>query len=291
VTRVPRASLTIDLIDDADFCGLMASRGGREAFGVFVALLVAGRRMLQQGRAGRHQDDSSLVFFDTPKHVLTRVSLSQRTLNHAVDVISGVCSANKSDPWIAFDTDGRIIVRSFFKYNTSEGWGGDRPGSGRPAKNHLDSEGPESTCAPPAPSPSPAPAPITAAATAGARGAAAAADLSLTPKTEDRDPIADALARHFPGRSSWLPAARRLAEARGVEKACRAIAEAARAREPVKSFRYVESIAEAQAVASNGRPSAAASVEPNGITPELIEQKRRITEQVRRMAAGIGRRA
>jgi hypothetical protein len=123
-----------------------------------------------------------------------------------------------------------------------------------------------------------------------AGAAAAAADLSPTPKTEDPDPIADALTRHFPGRSSWLPAARRLAEARGVEKAARAIAEAARAREPVKSFRYVESIAEAQA-ATNGRPSAAASVEPSGITPELIEQKRRITEQVRRMAAGIGRRA
>jgi hypothetical protein len=125
---------------------------------------------------------------------------------------------------------------------------------------------------------------------AAANPAAAAADFSPTPKTEDPDPIADALARHFPGRSSWLPAARRLAEARGVEKATRAIAEAARAREPVKSFRYVESIAEAQA-ATNGRPSAAASVEPNGITPELIEQKRLITEQVRRMAAGIGRRA
>jgi hypothetical protein len=160
--RSPRASLTIDILTDQDFATLMREKDGPAAFGVFVALLVAGRERYFRGRARHLSGSDSLVFDDRQSHILLLTHINKGALKRAVELMAEVANDTGSDPWLYLTDAGQIVIRSFFKWNVQEGWGGRRPNAGRPKQNQLDSESgnqvdskPIQDGAPPSPSPSP----------------------------------------------------------------------------------------------------------------------------------------
>jgi hypothetical protein len=94
--------------------------------------------------------------------------IGEKQLRRAIQVIADAAKQTGSEPWMYLDDDGHLVIRSFFKFNTSKDWGGPRAGAGRPPKaddgnssgiqdesqnNHLDS--------PPSPSPLPSTLPPT----------------------------------------------------------------------------------------------------------------------------------
>lgn len=131
--KVPRASLAITLLDDEDYRRLVGLDGGLEAFGAFVALVLAGRERLQQGKAARLGDTDALVFLNGTEHVLSRAGVTPGQLRNCLDRLAEVAAGSDSCPWLYVDpVEGRLVIRSFYKYNTNENWGGSRPGAGRP---------------------------------------------------------------------------------------------------------------------------------------------------------------
>jgi hypothetical protein len=152
--KVPRASLTINLLGDEDFRVLVGMRGGAEAFGVFVAMLVVGRERLQRSQARQLYDTEALRFDNSTMHVSTMAYIKHTQLLSAVSVVGEVAKVTGHEPWMYLDESGHLVIRSFFKFNASKDWGGKRAGSGRPTKeessgnqdnqddsenNHLDS--------------------------------------------------------------------------------------------------------------------------------------------------------
>lgn len=149
MVKSPRASLTIDLLTDQDFCTLMTTAEGREAFGVFVAILVAGRDRLQRDRAERIEGTDALRFLDRLPHLATLTRTTEAIIRHTVDVMGQLIQCTGDEPWLSIQPDGRLVIRSFFKFNTSESWGGSRPSAGRRNQdefklNQLDSSKAES---------------------------------------------------------------------------------------------------------------------------------------------------
>jgi hypothetical protein len=129
--------------------------------------------------------------------------------------------------------------------------------------------------------------------TAAGKTAAAAADFS--PSVSDQSPTPDptrrmlaTLDRIFPDRPSWRTSAGRLADATSPDLVERAIVEASKAKTPVKSFKYVESILEAWRAKPPTREPTPTETTVK-LTPELIEAQRRNTERMKAMARGIGR--
>jgi hypothetical protein len=138
---VPRASLCVTILDDEDYRILMASNGGPEAFGVFAAMLVLGRERLQQGKARQLSETESLRFDNSTTHLLAMTHLNTRHLDRCLRTLAEVAKSTGSKPWMYLDDDSQLVIRSFFKFNAGEGWGGPRPGSGRkPRRNQVDSE-------------------------------------------------------------------------------------------------------------------------------------------------------
>jgi hypothetical protein len=132
---IPRGSFPITLLRDQDMMTLMELPDGAAAFGVFVLLIVAGRERLQEGRASRVLDTDALRFDDQPRIVARLALCSWEQVERAVDLMGQVASVNGGEPWVGRDELGRIVIRSFFKFNTSDGYGGAREGAGRPPKN------------------------------------------------------------------------------------------------------------------------------------------------------------
>lgn len=155
MSRLPRASLTITILQDEDFATLVKQRGGMEAFGFFVAVLVVGRERLQRGRAQQLSNTESLRFDDSTDHVLGMVYSNRKQLDKCLEVFDAVTRANSSKPWLHLDKSGHLVIRSFFRWNTNTGWGGPRSGSGRKSRgnqddsenNHLETNLESSWCA------------------------------------------------------------------------------------------------------------------------------------------------
>lgn len=143
--KVPRLSLSVTLLEDPDYWGLIMLPGGHQAFACFVALCLHCKRV---GNQGRIQDFKS---------VLSRmIGFSEQEISEALAKIKQACEANKNKPW-AFETrGGMIVIRNFSMWNNN-GWGGARPGSGRPELGNQDGNQDESSGASPTPTPSPTP--------------------------------------------------------------------------------------------------------------------------------------
>ena len=137
VSRIPRASLSIALLGDEDFRLLIGMKGGAEAFGVFVAMLVVGRERLQQGQArqlSEHANSESLRFDNSTTHVLALAYMKGSHLSRAIAMLAEVAKITGSEPWMYLDRTEHLVIRSFFRFNVSADWGGKRPGAGRPQK-------------------------------------------------------------------------------------------------------------------------------------------------------------
>lgn len=121
--KMPRASLAVSLLTDADYLSLMLDGpSGRGAFAAFVGLLVAAKQQRNQGH------------FDAPLPIVAAmIGWSSDDLDAALTLIEQVCKRNKNRPWVT-RRNGHIRIRSFAKWNTSRDHGGARSGSGRPRK-------------------------------------------------------------------------------------------------------------------------------------------------------------
>lgn len=132
--KIPRASLSISLLGDEDFRVLIGVKGGAEAFGVFVAMLVVGRERLQHSQARQLSGTDSLRFDNSTTHVLTMAYMKPPQLSKAVAVLAEVAKITGNEPWMYLDDSLHLVIRSFFKFNVSTNWGGKRDGSGRPSR-------------------------------------------------------------------------------------------------------------------------------------------------------------
>lgn len=135
---VPRASLSITLLADEDYAVLMGHKHGPEAFGIFVATVVAGRERLTQGKASQIPDTESLRFENSIEYVASLVRVSVARLDRCLATLAECAGLVNGDPWMHLDKSGHVVIRSFFKFNTKTGWGGQRPGAGRPATENQD---------------------------------------------------------------------------------------------------------------------------------------------------------
>lgn len=121
-TRVPRASLSVTVLNDVDYIRLV-QRGieGGAAWGLFAALIVAAK---EQGNGGR---------FDCTESVLaTLLGWTLPSMRRALKVLT------EEVDWLSRDGQA-IVIRSFDKWNEDHSeWGGVRAGSGRRPSNQLD---------------------------------------------------------------------------------------------------------------------------------------------------------
>jgi hypothetical protein len=138
LNKAPCAALSIDLADDPEYVALMATKAGRDAFAVFIAILIQARRTHVRGRAQRQNESQNLTFDDCQTFILNRGSVPKPAFTRAIETFRAVASEHGTEPWMSVEPDGRITVRSYFKYHGGEGWGGARQGAGRPPKNQDD---------------------------------------------------------------------------------------------------------------------------------------------------------
>jgi hypothetical protein len=135
MNRVPRASFCITLLGDEDFGVLMARDDGPEVFGIFVAMVLAARERLQQGKASRLKKTDALRFENGTPYVVTIARVSAERFTRCLAALAEVAEETGGMPWMTLDESGHVVIRSFFKFNTYTGWGGTRPGAGRPPDN------------------------------------------------------------------------------------------------------------------------------------------------------------
>jgi hypothetical protein len=128
--RVPRASLTVTLLDDPEFLALMqAGAEGQQAFAAFVSLVLTAKLQRNHGR-----------FTQPIRIVATMTRWPVVDLERALKTLNRVVKSVRGKPWI-LHRRGELIIRSFDKWNgTDPGWGGAREGSGRPRRNQLENQ-------------------------------------------------------------------------------------------------------------------------------------------------------
>lgn len=136
--RIPRASFSITLLTDEDYATLMDLEGGGEAFGVFAAIVVAGRERLQEGKACRVRDSESLRFENKTPFVLSLARITPERFQRCLAALAKVAAETGGRSWLHVDREDHLIIRSFFKFNTASGWGGSRSGAGRPPSENQD---------------------------------------------------------------------------------------------------------------------------------------------------------
>jgi hypothetical protein len=156
-TRVPRASLSVTMLDDADLIALLQHREADEAaMAVFVLLIVAAK---QQGNGG--------VFKSPLAVTAAMIRSTEKRVRAAVALIIDTCKANGSEPWLTLEGH-TLTVRTYSEWNPAEKRGGARAGAGRPPllqsefnddseRNHIDFNDESESCAS-----APAPAPVSA---------------------------------------------------------------------------------------------------------------------------------
>lgn len=138
MSKAPRASLCITILDDEDYRVLVGRKGGMEAFGVFVAMILVGRERLQQGQARQVDGTDALAFDNSTAHVLSMTHVTRKQLDACLKLLASVALETHSAPWMSLDAGGRLVIRSFFKFNTSASWGGPRQGAGRGGTRNQD---------------------------------------------------------------------------------------------------------------------------------------------------------
>lgn len=138
LSRVPRASLSITILGDEDYRLLVKRKGGLAAFGVFVAIVLAGRERLQEGKARRIPETEALLFDNRKSHVREMLGINPKQLDSCLRLVLRVADETKSEPWVYLDGNDHLVIRSFFKFNTNTGWGGPRDGAGRPPSDIQD---------------------------------------------------------------------------------------------------------------------------------------------------------
>lgn len=154
------------MLNDQDYTTLMRSSAGREAFAVFVALILVGRQRLTDERATQIGQSDALRLEDGDDHLERIMGIKTEQLESALNALEQVASANKSKPWAYRDDSGRIVIRSFFKFNVHRDWGGPRPNSG-PKRNQAEFKSVQvesnlkPSCVQLEPPPSPSPSPTT----------------------------------------------------------------------------------------------------------------------------------
>jgi hypothetical protein len=135
--KVPRASFSITILDDEDYRLLMSEARGAEHFGAFVAICIVGRQRLLDKRAHQVPGTDALCIDNSIAHVLSMAHVTRKQFDAMVKALAAVSSEAKSQAWLYVDDQNRIVIRSFFKFNTDANWGGPRDGAGR--KNQDDS--------------------------------------------------------------------------------------------------------------------------------------------------------
>lgn len=160
MNKAPRASLSISMLRDQDYTGLMKSSEGREAFAVFVALVMAGRERLTESRATQVGTSDALRLEDNDEHLEIITGIKMDQVEIALKTLESVANTNSSKTWVFRDESGRLTIRSFFKYNVNREWGGARPGAGRKIQDEFKMESTRIQLEL-SPSPSPSPSPTT----------------------------------------------------------------------------------------------------------------------------------
>ena len=125
--KVPRASIACTILDDEDYIGLMATKGGAAAFGVFCALICAAKVQKNKG------------VFKLSNLIISRmIQVTERQLLSSCKLITHICEQNSNDPWITGYLSGALHLRNFLAWNS---WGGSRDGAGRPSGIREESSG------------------------------------------------------------------------------------------------------------------------------------------------------
>ena len=130
IKKVPRASFSITLLDDEDYRLLVSDKCGIASLGTFLAICLVGRRRLLDRHATRIDGTDSLRLDDSVQHVLALARLTERHFEMLLGSLARVAEQTRSKPWVYVDDDGRIVIRSFFKFNADANHGGPRPGTG-----------------------------------------------------------------------------------------------------------------------------------------------------------------
>jgi hypothetical protein len=118
--KKPRASISVTLLEDADFVALMSSGdAGLKAVALFMLLVVKAKAL---GNGG--------VFRQPIPVVAAMLRTSPESLCSAIDDIGKACGMNRSSPWIHVSAGGDIVIPRFNKWNADHG--GQREGAGRP---------------------------------------------------------------------------------------------------------------------------------------------------------------
>jgi hypothetical protein len=139
VKKIPRASLSVDLLTDGCYGSLVGTRNGLQAFGVFVSLVVAGRERLLRGRASRVIGTDALRFDDDTSHICRLTHVTPKCFADAIVALTIVAESCGERPWVFVDDDNRLNIRSYFKFNDNDNWGGSRPGAGRSVQDGIKS--------------------------------------------------------------------------------------------------------------------------------------------------------
>ena len=146
IKKVPRASFSITLLDDEDYRLLVSDKCGIASLGTFLAICLVGRRRLLDRHATRIDGTDSLRLDDSVQHVLALARLTERHFEMLLGSLARVAEQTRSKPWVYVDADGRIVIRSFFKFNADANHGGPRPGTGPKPKEDSRAVQESSSC-------------------------------------------------------------------------------------------------------------------------------------------------
>ncbi len=116
-TKTPRASLSVTIRSDVEYIELCQSSAGREAFALFVALLIAAKDLNNGGE-----------FAQSEAVIAALISWPKEAYRKALATLLAV-----PGEWVLKDAKA-IRIRSFEKWNA--GWGGSRDGAGRPQQRN-----------------------------------------------------------------------------------------------------------------------------------------------------------
>jgi hypothetical protein len=118
--KKPRASISVTLLEDADFVAMMASgESGLRAVAVFMLLIVKAKALGNNG-----------VFRQPIAVIAAMIRTSEDAVRSAISCINSACEANRSSPWVVLNQDGSLVIPRFSKWNSEHG--GAREGAGRP---------------------------------------------------------------------------------------------------------------------------------------------------------------
>ncbi len=124
--KVPRASIAVTLLEDADFIRLMKSKDGKAAIADWLALLLVAKMKKNGGE------------FDEDLMIISSLARStDEDIQNSIADIAGACKDNGNEAWIVED-GGKITIRNFKKWNDNRG--GSRTGSGRKSNQNGDED-------------------------------------------------------------------------------------------------------------------------------------------------------